>query len=130
MTHRNVSGIVRDCRLLPEAIGRHLESMNASAFVAAAHSRYRVNSDIPFAWLILTTGEIFVCSTHRRGVHHRFDLARVNSVLADETTQVLRILPQDPGEADLSLPFPALPRSAFLELAQTIRKTLQSVNTI
>ena len=118
----------QDTPSLPKRVQDHVSTLLADAerFVLAAHSQYRVNSDIPFAWVILTSDRLLVCSTHRRGIHHILPFEEINSV-DSQASQVLRVLPEDPAEDPL--PFPSLSTDEFNTFTQTFQSFLLNSST-
>jgi hypothetical protein len=75
-------------------------------FLIAAPTLYRPNSDMPFAWLVVTSHRILLCNTHRsRGIYAEHSLREINE-LRIESRSVLRILLNDAVHSDLVVPLP------------------------
>lgn len=67
----------------------------------AVKTKYRDNSNMPYAWLVVTTGRVALYSTHRRGVHWVSPLKDINSVRRNGS--VIEILSKD-MERDVAVP--------------------------
>jgi hypothetical protein len=72
----------------------------------AATTDYRPNADMPFAWLVITSRQLILCSTHRtRGIYAAYSRSDINDVRQEANGRVLRILSNNQELADLVIPF-------------------------
>ena len=68
----------------------------------AAKTEFRANADTPYAWLVLTTTRLILCSTHRRGLHWEMRLADVNDIRL--VGHSVHVLPNEVEKGDLVVP--------------------------
>jgi hypothetical protein len=100
--------LIRSLNDLPKQVQKHLRESQkepGERLQLAARTGYRVNSDMPYAWLVLTTRRVVLCSTHRsRGIHANLAYGEISSIRAQ--IKGIEILPKDLGCADLAVPLP------------------------
>jgi len=93
------------------------------AMQLAALTAFRPNGDMPFAWFLVTSKQVMLCSTHRgRGVYAAHPLTEINSVRLEGNGRVLRILVNDLASGnDLTiLLHPEIPAAHIEIVAETV----------
>lgn len=77
-------------RDLPEKIQSHLKGEIAEGFVAALKTTYKPNATIPILWLIVHSGGLIFCSTHKtRGMFKSFAYSDIDSIKIHTGSQFL-----------------------------------------
>jgi hypothetical protein len=112
---------------LPSAVRRHLRdvgSPNGGVFLAARTS-FRVNSDMPFAWLVVTHARLAVVSTHKsRGLHRNHGYSEINEIRFDNDSRRIDVLLNNPTSGDFDVQVPGLNESEFGELRDLLSKLI------
>jgi hypothetical protein len=122
--------ITRDIRVLPQ---RAVENLLAATslkeqLIIAAPTEYRLTSDLPYAWLVLTTKHIALCNTHRsRGIYaiNTLDkLADVKITLSGKQSVVYLNFSAGAGP-NLMVPLKlSIPQAEIDELREVLRAAL------
>jgi len=122
--------ITRDIRVLPQ---RAVENLLAATslkeqLIIAAPTEYRLTSDLPYAWLVLTTKHIALCNTHRsRGIYaiNTLDkLADVKITLSGKQSVVYLNFSAGAGP-NLMVPLKlSIPQTEIDELREVLRAAL------
>src|SRR5688572_16865311 len=100
---------------LPKQVQKHLRDVKDvdERLQLAVRTGFRVNPDLPYAWLIVTTKRILLCSTHRsRGVHADLRYRDISSIRSMGQCAGVEILPKSLEVDDLSIPLPEITSEA------------------
>ena len=106
-----MSTIERTLSDLPERIqaivSRNIRS--SDDFIAALKTELKPNATIPVLWLVITTGGLLLCSTHRtRGLYRSFHKDAINSIRVEHSHSLpgtrIEIISSELSEPDFNVP--------------------------
>jgi hypothetical protein len=108
---------------LPRGVRMHFRAVSNpnEVFLIAARTEYRMNPDIPYAWLLVSTDRLMLCSSHKtRGVHCNLLWRQASEIRIFEATRQIDVFPHDPHRGDLHLLISSLDDEGISKLAEAI----------
>jgi hypothetical protein len=114
---------------LPKQVQKHLRDVKDvdERLQLAVRTSFRVNPDLPYAWLIPTTNRNLLCSTHHsRGVHADLRYSEISSIRLFGQCEGVEILPKSLEVDDLSIPLPEITGEVIQEILQVAKPAIGS----
>ncbi len=121
------SNIISQEAGLPAAVRRLMQQTSSPSerFVVAGRTTFRVNSDMPFAWLVVTSSRLILCSTHKtRGLHRMHPYSEINEVRFHLDSRRIVVLPNNPAHGDFDVQLPGLTEAEFSRFQEDIGKVV------